>query len=198
MERHVDPRDPHTWVSGADVPLDASLSVMSDKQLAAALVHHKPVFRLPKEWWINNATGQMEACTVVPTSFRKINNHWYVDCTNAKPVVNKRHAHVLQFAVSSSKGVHKLHIRKFLDLRYNNLKTLVDLGIKELPCEPGVTAFMTAFLHVVAQRALTPADGLDDIDQLEPDPKSYKRALKHQLLAPFWTESAGEEMDSLW
>jgi len=49
-----------------------------------------------------------------------------------------------------------------------------------------------------ARRALNSEDGLDDVDVLEPDPKNHKSALRHPRLAPFWRESASEEMDGLF
>eukprot|EP00961_Rhodomonas_salina_P190278 2567312-Rhodomonas_salina.1 len=204
MRRHVDPQDPRTWVSGVDIPLSVSLSVLTDKQLATAIVHHKLIFQLPREWWKNAKTGAYEPCTAVATSAEKLAKRWYVNCTIVKPSLGKRHAQVLQFPVSSCKGVHKLHIQKFLNMRYNNPQTLGDLGLTELPGEPGVTAFMAAFMAAAqsessaARRALTPEDGLGDIGVLEPDPKTYRRALQHPRLAPFWRESAGEEMEGLW
>eukprot|EP00961_Rhodomonas_salina_P136483 1836210-Rhodomonas_salina.1 len=70
-ERCIDPRDPRTWSSGADVPLTASLSTMTDKQLGRALAHHKFVFRLPKEWWHNQHTDRYESCTAVASDVVK-------------------------------------------------------------------------------------------------------------------------------
>jgi len=46
--RHVDHRDVRTWTSGADVPLDASLQILTDKQLGRALSHHKLLLHLPR------------------------------------------------------------------------------------------------------------------------------------------------------
>eukprot|EP00961_Rhodomonas_salina_P289397 3910740-Rhodomonas_salina.1 len=45
-----------------------------------------------------------------------------------------------------------------------------------------------------ALRALTEADGVQNIGLLEPDPKHYRKALQHPWLAPLWRESAEEEM----
>jgi len=47
-------------------------------------------------------------------------------------------------------------------------------------------------------RALTPEDGLDDIDILEPDPRNHRQAMRHPRLAPFWKESGAEEMTGLF
>mmetsp|Transcript_62304 Transcript_62304/g.129298 ORF Transcript_62304/g.129298 Transcript_62304/m.129298 type:complete len:214 (-) Transcript_62304:258-899(-) len=49
-----------------------------------------------------------------------------------------------------------------------------------------------------ALRTLTPEDGLEDIDLLEPDPKTHRKAMQHPRLAPFWLEAAVEEMEGLW
>mmetsp|Transcript_29944 Transcript_29944/g.61572 ORF Transcript_29944/g.61572 Transcript_29944/m.61572 type:complete len:247 (+) Transcript_29944:34-774(+) len=43
----VNHRDVRTWVRGSDIPLDASLRLLSDKQLGRALAHHKLVLQLP-------------------------------------------------------------------------------------------------------------------------------------------------------
>mmetsp|Transcript_61453 Transcript_61453/g.126937 ORF Transcript_61453/g.126937 Transcript_61453/m.126937 type:complete len:138 (-) Transcript_61453:92-505(-) len=42
-----------TWTTGADVPVDAALHILSDKQLGRALAHHKLILHLPIDWWIN-------------------------------------------------------------------------------------------------------------------------------------------------
>lgn len=44
--------DQRAWISGTDVPHAASLSILTNKQLAHALVHHKFLFWLP--WWYNS------------------------------------------------------------------------------------------------------------------------------------------------
>eukprot|EP00961_Rhodomonas_salina_P275835 3726384-Rhodomonas_salina.1 len=46
----VNPDNHLTWVSGADVPLTASIPLLLDKLLGRALVHNKFTFKLPKEW----------------------------------------------------------------------------------------------------------------------------------------------------
>mmetsp|Transcript_61456 Transcript_61456/g.126949 ORF Transcript_61456/g.126949 Transcript_61456/m.126949 type:complete len:282 (-) Transcript_61456:741-1586(-) len=51
--RHFDHTDVRTWTTGADVPLDTSLQILSDKQLGRALAHHKLLLHLPVDWWIN-------------------------------------------------------------------------------------------------------------------------------------------------
>eukprot|EP00961_Rhodomonas_salina_P254455 3438285-Rhodomonas_salina.1 len=196
--RAVDPRDQRTWVSGADVPLTAPLSVMSDKQLGRALAHHKFHFYLPKEWWVNTKTREYEACTAVATSCVKVNTRFYLNCSIVSPKASQRHAHELQFALGPHKGFTNWNVRRFLDARFNKPVSLQDLGLSELPGEPGVTAYMAAWTWMAAQRAITANDGLEGISNLEPDPKNYCQALKHPKLAPFWVESAGEEMAGLW
>ena len=57
---------------------------------------------------------------------------------------------------------------------------------------------MAAWTYGVVSRAITDADGLAGISPLEPDPKNYRQALCHPVLAPFWIESAEEEMRGLW
>eukprot|EP00961_Rhodomonas_salina_P068813 923932-Rhodomonas_salina.1 len=95
MQLRVDPQDPRTWVSGVDIPLSASLSSLTDKQLATALVHHKVIFQLPCEWWKNEKTGAYEPCTAVATAVDKVAKRWYVNCTITNPTQGKRHAQVL-------------------------------------------------------------------------------------------------------
>eukprot|EP00961_Rhodomonas_salina_P291224 3931812-Rhodomonas_salina.1 len=198
LQRDVDKRDPRTWSSGADVPLTASISTMSDKQLGRALCHHKFVFKLPKEWWYNTKRERYEACTAVATSCVKINGRFYINCSIVSPSPSQRAAHELQFPVGSSRGFTKWNVRLFLSNRYNKPATLQDIGLTELPGQPGVTAMLAAWTFWATNRALTPEDGLSDIGILEPDPKSYKQALRHLRLAPFWVESAKEEMEGLW
>eukprot|EP00961_Rhodomonas_salina_P291511 3932056-Rhodomonas_salina.1 len=92
-QRDIDSHDPRTWVSGADVPVTASLQILSDKLLGRALVHHRFQFKLPKEWWYNRKSKQYEAVTAVATSCKKINCNYYVDCSILSPAPSQRHAH---------------------------------------------------------------------------------------------------------
>jgi len=196
--RKVDAQDARTWTSGADVPLTAPISVMTDKQLGRALAHHKFVFRLPKEWWYNHTTGQYESCIAVADSCVKLNGRFYLNCSIVAPAPTKRSAHVLQFPVGSSRGFHEWHVRRFLDTRFNKPQTLEDLGLEELVGQPGLTASLAAWAYGIASRTITAEDNLFNIGILEPDPKNYKAACRHPILAPFWVESALEEMTGLW
>eukprot|EP00961_Rhodomonas_salina_P108938 1465982-Rhodomonas_salina.1 len=137
LERRMDPRDPRTWSSGADFPLTASLSTMTDKQLGRALAHHKFVFRLLKEWWHNQHTDRYESCTAVASDVVKVNQHYYLNCTIVSPGPAKRVAHTLQFPLSSHGSFTKWHVRRFLDACFNKPQTLEDLGLKELPGQKG-------------------------------------------------------------
>ena len=93
---------------------------------------------------------------------------------------------------------------------YNRPLSLADIGIVEAPGQPGVSATLAAWMMMAsatlsssdpdplqALRALTEADGVQDIGLLEPDPKHYRKALQHPWLAPLWRESAEEEMTGL-
>eukprot|EP00961_Rhodomonas_salina_P021744 292594-Rhodomonas_salina.2 len=128
-QRDIDSHDPRTWVSGADVPVTASLQILSDKLLGRALVHHCFQFKLPKEWWYNRKTKQYEAVTAVATSCKKINSNYYVDCSILSPAPSNSHAHVLQFAVGPCKGKEPWNIQKHLDHLFNKQLTLLDIGL---------------------------------------------------------------------
>jgi len=186
------------------VPDTAAISLLSDKQLGRVLAHHKTVLQVPQDWWINPVTGKKTACTVMATACTKIAGAYYLDCQLIKPDAARKSGHILQLPVSAAKGKHTLHLRRLLNIRFNNPSTLSDLGLTTDPSASAVTAIMNVMAEVLvaqqlaALRTLTPEDGLDDITLLEPDPKSHRKAMKHPRLAPFWAEAAGEEMDGLW
>jgi len=119
--------DIRTWIRGADVPATASLDTLSDKQLGRALVHHKTILQLPKDWWIDPVTGKYTACTVLATDCKKIAGHMYLDCQIIKPDKARREGQILQIPVGKTNGNRPLHVRRLLDLRFNNPRTLGDL-----------------------------------------------------------------------
>eukprot|EP00961_Rhodomonas_salina_P194455 2625271-Rhodomonas_salina.2 len=159
---------------------------MSDKQVGHALEHHKFVFRLPKEWWLNQKTNQYEPCTAVVSSTVKINGHFYLNCSIISLAQSKRVAHKLQFPIghNSDSGFTKRNVCRFLLTRFDVPVTLADIGLEELPGQPCMTAMMVAWVWMTAQRALTPEDCLMDINLLEQDLKSYHQVLCHPHLAP--------------
>eukprot|EP00961_Rhodomonas_salina_P278729 3765384-Rhodomonas_salina.1 len=55
------------WTAGAQIQSSAALTqqlLLTDLQLAKALVHHEYVLTLPEDWWKHPATQQPTACTV--------------------------------------------------------------------------------------------------------------------------------------
>mmetsp|Transcript_60384 Transcript_60384/g.124124 ORF Transcript_60384/g.124124 Transcript_60384/m.124124 type:complete len:327 (+) Transcript_60384:72-1052(+) len=121
------PDDIHTWIRGADVPSTASLDLLLDKQLGRALVHHKMILQVPKDWWIDPVTGEYTACTVLATACHKIAGHMYIDCQIVKPDRARREGQLLQLPVGKARGKQPLNLHKLLDLRFNNPCTLGDL-----------------------------------------------------------------------
>mmetsp|Transcript_60386 Transcript_60386/g.124136 ORF Transcript_60386/g.124136 Transcript_60386/m.124136 type:complete len:312 (+) Transcript_60386:72-1007(+) len=120
--------DIRTWIRGADVPSTASLDLLSDKQLGRALVHHKMLLQVPKDWWIDPVTGEYTACTVMATACHKIAGQMYIDCQIIKPDRARREGQVLQLSVGTARGKQPLNLRKLLNLRFNNPRTLGDLS----------------------------------------------------------------------
>ena len=97
---------------GADVPLDASLAILSDKQLGRALAHHKLVLQVPADWWKNPATQRFTACSVMVDKCAKIGGSYYLDCTILKPDAAHEQNQVLQLPV----GKTQYNVRRLLDL----------------------------------------------------------------------------------
>jgi len=125
---HIPSRDDiRTWIRGADVPATAALDLLSDKQLGRALVHHKMILQVPKDWWIDPVTGLYSACTVLATDCKKIAGHMYLDCQVIKPDKARREGQIIQFPVGKTNGNRPLHIRRLLNLRFDNPRTLGDL-----------------------------------------------------------------------
>mmetsp|Transcript_62290 Transcript_62290/g.129193 ORF Transcript_62290/g.129193 Transcript_62290/m.129193 type:complete len:133 (-) Transcript_62290:721-1119(-) len=122
-------QDPRMWVRGADVPDTAVLSLLSNKQLGRAIAHHKTVLQIPKDWWRDPTTGTMTACTVMATSCVKIASQYYLDCQLLKPTAARKAGHVLQIPVGAAKGKNQWNLRRLLNLRFDNPRTLADLGL---------------------------------------------------------------------
>mmetsp|Transcript_61418 Transcript_61418/g.126829 ORF Transcript_61418/g.126829 Transcript_61418/m.126829 type:complete len:236 (-) Transcript_61418:251-958(-) len=119
--------DIRTWVLGANVPANAALDLLSNKQLGCALVHHKMILQVPKDWWIDPITGQYLPCTVLATGCNKIAGQMYLNCQVIKPDKARREGQIIQFPVGKTNGNRPLHVRRLLDLRFNNPRTLGDL-----------------------------------------------------------------------
>jgi len=115
------------------VPDTAVISLLSDKQLGRVLAHHKTVLQVPQDWWINPVTGKKTACAVMATACTKIAGAYYLDCQLIKPDAARKSGHILQLPVSAAKGKHTLHLRRLLNIRFNNPSTLADLGLTADP-----------------------------------------------------------------
>eukprot|EP00961_Rhodomonas_salina_P019211 258684-Rhodomonas_salina.1 len=60
------------WTAGAQIPPSASLTLLTDLQLAKALVHHEYVLTLPADWWIHPDTQRPTACSVRAVQYEKL------------------------------------------------------------------------------------------------------------------------------
>ena len=181
------------------MPLDASLVILSDKQLGWALAHHKMVLQVPADWWRNPTTQRFTACSVMVDKCEKIGGSYYLNCTVLKPDAAHRQNHILQLPVWKT----QYNVRRLLDLRYNKPALLADLGLTCLPGNAGVSALAAAWMMATTKqlqsaRTVTDEDGLEGISILEPDPTNHKHTLRHPRLAPLWLDAATEEMEGLW
>mmetsp|Transcript_30756 Transcript_30756/g.63612 ORF Transcript_30756/g.63612 Transcript_30756/m.63612 type:complete len:374 (+) Transcript_30756:605-1726(+) len=144
-------KDVHTWTRGADVPLDATLGILSDQQLSRALAHHKMLLHLPADWWHNPVTCKPTACTVMVDRCVKIGERgFHLDCTILKPDLAHMQGQQLQFPVGNVKGKTPWNVRRLLDLCYNNPHTLSDLGLTSLPWDDGVSSLAAAWMMATA------------------------------------------------
>ena len=166
---------------------------------------------LPKDWWQNPSTQRMTSCKVIVDECVKLAGNYYLNCNVLKPDSVHHEQQVLQLPVGECKGKHPFNLRRLLNLKYGSPDTLEDLGFTSLPGAVGISALAAAWVMAAASgnqhdtdtllssaRTLTEDDGLDDLDILEPDPKSHKRALQHPRMAGLWQEAAEEEMSGLF
>mmetsp|Transcript_30551 Transcript_30551/g.63129 ORF Transcript_30551/g.63129 Transcript_30551/m.63129 type:complete len:92 (-) Transcript_30551:91-366(-) len=86
------------------------------------------ILQLPRDWWIDPNTGQYTPCTVLATECKKIAGNMYLDCQIIKPDNARREGQILQLPVGKARNKHPLNARRLLDLRFNNPRTLGDLG----------------------------------------------------------------------
>jgi len=124
-------------VRGADVPDSAVIALLTDKQLGRTLAHHKVVLQVPQDWWRDPATGRMTACSVMATACVKVAGHYYLDCQIVKPDRACKEGQILQLPVGAARGKTPWNLRRLLNIRFNNPRTVADLGLQTTP---GVSA----------------------------------------------------------
>eukprot|EP00961_Rhodomonas_salina_P136436 1835660-Rhodomonas_salina.1 len=53
------------WSNCANIPQLTQLSTLKDGQLARCLAHHKFLFHLPSDWYIDPDSGEHMAATII-------------------------------------------------------------------------------------------------------------------------------------
>jgi len=68
-----------------------------------------------------------------------VHHKMILDCQVVKPDSARREGQILQLPVGTAKRRHTLHLRRLLQLRYNNPRTLADLQLQSTPLWTGST-----------------------------------------------------------
>ena len=116
---------------GKDIPLKTDLKDLSDKQLANALAYHQFKFELPPDYWNNRETGQTEAATVIIQRAQRISKYQFVWGTIVEPKEAAGEEIQLPISPGPKNFYEKWHLRQALDLKFNQPRTLEDLGLPQ-------------------------------------------------------------------
>eukprot|EP00961_Rhodomonas_salina_P028773 388083-Rhodomonas_salina.1 len=117
------------WTAGAQIPPSASLTLLTDLQLAKALVHHEYVLTLPADWWIHPDTQQPTACSVRAVQYEKLKGRIYLRCHFLDPVDMRQEGMQLQLPMSHYAPIEQWNIRRYFNIAYASAHTLADVGI---------------------------------------------------------------------
>eukprot|EP00961_Rhodomonas_salina_P149199 2008104-Rhodomonas_salina.1 len=112
---------------GLSLPASAALTLLTDLQLAKALVHHEYVLQLPQDWWVHPDTGQLTACTVRAVQYEKMKGQIYLRCHFIDPVDMRHEGMQLQLPLSHDAQIEQWNIRRLIS--FNRPQTLADIGV---------------------------------------------------------------------
>eukprot|EP00961_Rhodomonas_salina_P036647 492341-Rhodomonas_salina.3 len=68
------------WSNRANIPQLTQLSRLKDCQLMWCLAHHKFVFHLPPDWYIDPDSGEHMAATIIEGSAHLIKGYHHIYC----------------------------------------------------------------------------------------------------------------------
>jgi hypothetical protein len=131
------------WTNGRQVPLNAEIEMLSDKQLGQCLAHHSFVFKLPSDWFDETWNVKKDGYVMARKCYGQKGTH-YLDCDVIEPVEYRGRS--LQFSISEPKltrrqierGLKNDYVwwlRKLLDTSYGEPRTLEDIGLSQTAVE---------------------------------------------------------------
>eukprot|EP00961_Rhodomonas_salina_P128265 1728295-Rhodomonas_salina.1 len=142
------------WTAGAQIPSSASLTLLTDLQLAKALVHHEYVLTLPTDWWIHPDTQRPTACTVRAVQYEKLEGIVYLRCHFLDPVDMRQEGMQLQLPMSHYAPIEQWNIRQYFNVAFATAHTLADVGISSTETA-AVSAALTKAWAQLLPSALT-------------------------------------------
>ena len=142
-----------SWTSGAQIPHTANYSLLTDLQLAKALVHHGYVMTLPADWWTNPVTGKAQQCKIMAAKYEKFKGRVFLVCDFLDPVEMRQDGVRMQLPISPHSEEIFWSVRTFLQQSFSG-QTLQDIGIT-----PAATSAISAAIAQAWSSLLTASTG---------------------------------------
>ena len=158
--KHLTRKDYHGWTLGMHVPAHAELELLSDLQLAKALVHQQYMFELPAGYFQHPDTQDAtQAVTVVSKAIQKCKGgkggfiYLLVDIVGPPELMqdNLAELHVPIRSGKTARTNHSYTIRDHLAATFDRPQTLADIGISKQAHSVHLAALRTAW--TVTRRA---------------------------------------------
>mmetsp|Transcript_29888 Transcript_29888/g.61453 ORF Transcript_29888/g.61453 Transcript_29888/m.61453 type:complete len:245 (-) Transcript_29888:246-980(-) len=114
----------------------------SRESLRRVSARHEPAPDDPRTW-IRGAdvpeSASLDVLSDKQLGRAVVHHKMILDCQVVKPDSARREGQILQLPVGTAKRRHTLHLRRLLQLRYNNPRTLADLQLQSTPLWTGST-----------------------------------------------------------
>ena len=161
----IDPNVPlvakqyRSWTHATDIPFHAEINLLTDQQLGKVLTHHHFTMDLPELYYKNNTTGQTHEVTVMPILQWTTKTFTYLTCKILAPsqFVSDTKSGEIDIPIrqgDSPLTSHTYTVRHFLNNKYDNPRTLADIGIDQ-SLDDKVTRALTATWATARASAVT-------------------------------------------
>eukprot|EP00961_Rhodomonas_salina_P122709 1652621-Rhodomonas_salina.2 len=126
----------YRWTNGAQIPDEAKIALLSDRQLGRALAHHGFVMDLPADFFLDKTRGDKPTAVTIMCKLAHCHSNYknvdYIEADIIKPQCLFKVDAKMEIPVSQEgKNDHHPSLRSMLDTIFNYLKTLHDIGLKE-------------------------------------------------------------------
>ena len=161
--QHLTRKDYHGWTLGMHVPAHAEIELLSDLQLAKALVHQQYMFELPAGYFQHPDTQDAtQAVTVVSKAIQKCKGgkggfiYLILDIVGPPELMqdNLGELHVPIRSGKTARTNHSYTIRDHLAAAFDRPQTLADIGISKQAHSVHLAALRTAWM-VTRRAAIT-------------------------------------------